>query len=67
MAPLLEMVGDWRIFLAGGLEEEDLAALRSHERTGRPLGEKSFLAGIEAQLGRSLAKRKPGPKTFRDK
>ena len=67
VAPLLEMVGDWKTFLAGGLEEEDLSALRSHERTGRPLGEMSFLAGIEAQLGRSLAKRKPGPKKRRDK
>jgi hypothetical protein len=38
------------------LEEEDLAALRSHERTGRPLGEKNFLAETEAQLSRSLAK-----------
>ena len=62
VAPLLEMVGDWKTFLAGGLEEEDLAALRSHERTGRPLGEKSFVAGIEAQLNRSLAKQKPEPK-----
>jgi putative transposase len=62
VAPLLEMVGDWKTFLAGGLAADDLETLRSHERTGRPLGGKSFVAGIEAQLGRSLAKRKPGPK-----
>jgi putative transposase len=62
------MVRDWETYLAGGLEEEeDLAALRSHERTGRPLGEKNFVARIEAQLGRSLAKRKPGPKKPRDR
>jgi putative transposase len=48
VAPLLEMVGDWKTFLAGGLAAEDLAALRSHERSGRPLGETSFLAGMEA-------------------
>jgi hypothetical protein len=48
------MMGDWKTFLAGGL--------RGHERTGRPLGGKSFLAGIETQLGRRFAKRKPGPK-----
>jgi hypothetical protein len=54
-----------KTFLAGGLKE-DLAALRSHEPSGRPLGEKSFLAGIEAQLGSSFAKRKPKPKKPRD-
>jgi putative transposase len=67
VAPLLGMVGDWKTFLAGGLAGDDLAALRSHERTGRPLGKKSFVAGIEAQLGRSLAKCKPGPKKHIDK
>jgi hypothetical protein len=32
VAPLLEMVGDWKTLLSGGLEE-DLATLRSRERT----------------------------------
>ena len=40
--PLLEMVGNWKSFLA--LSEEDaLSLLKKHERSGRPLGETSFV------------------------
>ncbi len=65
VAPLLEMVGDWKTFLAGGLEEEDLEALRSHERTGRPLGSPSFADCIERTLGRPLLPQKRDPKAKR--
>ncbi len=61
-APLLEAVGDWRGFLGGGLGDDDLAAIRKHERTGRPLGCDAFVASLETVLGRSLKRRKPGPK-----
>ena len=60
--PLLDGVGDWRAFLDGGLGEEALEALRRHERTGRPLGSTAFVERLERMLGRSLKKRKPGPK-----
>ena len=62
VAPLLERVPDWRGFLAGGLEEEALEALRRHTRTGRPLGNPAFLARLEARLGRRLRPGKPGPR-----
>ena len=62
VAPLLDAVGDWRAFLAGGLDEADLAAIRKHERTGRPLGSDAFLARLERKLGRPLRRGKPGPK-----
>ena len=61
-APLLELVPDWRGFLAGGLEDGDLEALRRHTRTGRPLGNPAFLARLEARLGRRLRPGKPGPR-----
>jgi len=60
--PLLEIVGDWPAFLSGGLSSVDYAALRAHERTGRPLGDDPFVDRLEADLGRKLKKRKPGPK-----
>lgn len=62
--PLLEMVGDWRTFLDsdGDPKSRAFEALRSGERTGRPLGDDAFLAGLEAQTGRQLKRRKPGPK-----
>ena len=62
VAPLLEAVPDWATFLEGGLSGEENELLRQHERTGRPLGDDQFVAGLEVTLGRSLKKKKPGPK-----
>ena len=62
VAPLLELAGDWKTFLAGGLEAAELDAIRAHERSGRPLGSDAFLEGLEARLGRPLKKRKAGRK-----
>ncbi|MFZ3114420.1 MAG: hypothetical protein WA121_02310, partial [Syntrophales bacterium] len=35
---------------------------RSHERTGRPLGDAGFLKRIEESVCRVLQRQKPGPK-----
>jgi putative transposase len=61
-APLLEREPDWATFLAGGLDPHAHAAIRSAERTGRPLGDEAFTAGLEQSLGRRLARQKPGRK-----
>lgn len=61
-APLLEQVRSWRSFLAEGTSEEERKAVRAHESTGRPLGSPAFVARLEKRLGRTLARRKPGPK-----
>ena len=63
--PLLDMVGDWAAFLAGGLGEDEGNVLRKHERSGRPLGGAGFIERLETVLGRSLKKGKPGPKRGR--
>ena len=63
--PLLDMVGDWATFLAGGLGEDEGNVLRKHERSGRPLGGAGFIERLETELGRSLKKGKPGPKRAR--
>jgi hypothetical protein len=47
--PLLEMVGNWRNFLALTSAEE-VELFYRYERTGRPLGSKSFLDQLEQQL-----------------
>jgi len=60
--PMRSAVGDWSSFLTVDVQECEMAALRSHERTGRPLGGAGFLQALEAQLGRPLHKRKPGPR-----
>jgi putative transposase len=61
-APLIDRIGDWRAFLAEGASEEEREAVRRHESTGRPLGSPAFIARLEKRLGRTLARRKPGPK-----
>lgn len=60
--PLLEREGRWAAFLAAGLPAEAHAAIRAAERTGRPLGGADFTARLEASLGRTLARQKPGRK-----
>ena len=59
--PLAAEVRDWRRLLSEEEDEEAVAALRSHLRTGRPLGDEGFVAGLEKSLGRPLHRRKPGP------
>lgn len=61
VSPLLEMVGDWKTFLAGA-NEELLNNIRKHERSGRPLGSEEFVESLEADLNRTLKPEKPGPK-----
>ena len=54
VAPLLGLVPDWQGFLNTALNENELARLRRHERTGRPLGDESFLRRLEKRVGRVL-------------
>ena len=61
VAPLLGMVSDWGRFLAASSEEQE-AALRRHERTGRPAGGEGFVAELERLTGRRLRPQKRGPK-----
>lgn len=63
--PLLEMVGDWRLFL-GRAGEEEMNDIRKHERTGRPLGAESFIERLESAMDRPLKRGKPGPKGKRN-
>jgi REP-associated tyrosine transposase len=62
VTPLLEMAGDWRLFLEGAGEEDTLNEIRRHERSGRPLGAEGFVERLESALERTLKRGKPGPK-----
>jgi len=59
--PLLDMVNDWQSFLTL-TDEEGLALLKKHERSGRPLWEVSFVERLEEELERLLRPAKRGPK-----
>ena len=61
--PLLEIVNKpWEKFLVSDTQEQEIALLRKHERTGRPLGGDSFIESLERLLDRDLKPQKPGPK-----
>ena len=55
-------VDDWRGYVAAGLGQEQAALSRRHERTGRPLGNATFLKRLESTLGRVLRRKPPGRK-----
>jgi len=55
-------VADWAAFLAQGIGETECETIRRGERTGRPLGDKDFVARLEAETGRTLAPQKAGRK-----
>ena len=62
VSPLLERIDDWKSFIKDGLDSGAHEAIRAAERTGRPLGDKSFIRRLEKKLDRTLTRRKPGPK-----
>jgi putative transposase len=62
VAPLLGMVADWNAFLDSAVPEEELTELRRHVRTGRPLGDETFVGRLEEMVGRTLKPQKRGPK-----
>jgi putative transposase len=64
--PLLELAGDWKLFLSDP-DEEDANKIRGHERTGRALGEDTFLDFLETNLQRAVKPRKAGRKKKSDK
>lgn len=57
---LTQITGDWRMFLAQEDLEEETNALRRHTRTGRPLGDETFLQHLESILHRSLRPKRGG-------
>ena len=59
--PLLDIVSDWQSFLTL-TDEEELSLLKKHERSGRPLGDVSFIERLEGELERQLRPAKRGPK-----
>ena len=61
--PLLEFVREpWKEFLQREVPDHDQNLFRKHERSGRPLGEDSFIVEMESLLGRKLKTQKRGPK-----
>ena len=65
VAPLLAMIADWNAFVQSAVPEEELRQIRRHGRTGRPLGDETFVGRLEGLVGRVLKPPKRGPKPKR--
>jgi putative transposase len=55
---LLDQIDDWAKYV--GVSSNDYEQLRSHTKTGRPLGSESFLKHAEKLSGIPLSKKNPG-------
>lgn len=60
--PLLRIEPNWSDFLNSEINASIVDTLRKHENTGRPLGDKRFIAKVEMATGKIMAPQKPGPK-----
>lgn len=59
---LLGGIEDWTSFLAEAPSELEIALIRNHELSGRPLGDESFIRQLEKTAGRVLSLKKRGRK-----
>ncbi|MCK5655461.1 MAG: transposase [Candidatus Aureabacteria bacterium] len=57
---LRELIGDWKDFLNIATNNDDTKLLQLHERTGRPLGDNTFIEKMESMLKIKLKKKRAG-------
>lgn len=60
--PMLGRVSHWPSYLSAGNTEPSLESIRQHASSGRPAGDETFIEKLESLSGRTLKKKKPGPK-----
>lgn len=65
--PMLKIISCWTDFIREPVSEVKAESIRKHERTGRPLSSDYFIERLESETGRSLRKKKTGPKGPRKK
>ena len=64
--PLIELVDkNWADFLNQDISPEIRIQLQQHERTGRPIGDLTFIEKLETLLGVRLKLKKPGRKSLK--
>ncbi len=67
VAPMLAMVNDWRGLLDSAMREEQLRDSRDHGRTGRPLGNATFVERIVCRTLGETRWSRPKPTKARPK
>jgi putative transposase len=56
-------IGNWAEFLSIDVPGLERDLIERHSRTGRPLGDRRFVAALEKKLHRPLKPQKPGPRS----
>lgn len=60
---MLDRISDWPSYLSKDDTTQEInEMLNKHSRTGRPLGDESFIRQLEIDTGLCLTPQKPGPK-----
>jgi putative transposase len=59
---LTGLIDDWARYLNEDITEQQLHDMRSHSRSGLPLGGARFIRKLENEVGRKLVRLRPGPK-----
>ena len=60
--PMLGRITDWRNYLSDTKDSDRCSELlAAHSRTGRPLGDTTFIKKLEDLTGRTLQAKRPGP------
>ncbi|MEJ2135931.1 MAG: transposase [Desulfofustis sp.] len=49
--PLLNLVPEWKELLYQGISEKEVETIKTHEKTGRPLGNERFIEKVELLRG----------------
>jgi len=61
--PMLDRIDNWTSYLSKDDTAQEInETLNKHTRTGRPLGDESFIRQLEVVTGLRLMPQKPGPK-----
>ena len=60
--PMLDRVRNWSEYLSGRTLDADVALIRQHARTGRPLGGLEFIQNLEKLTGCDFTPKCPGRK-----
>ena len=60
--PFVSGISDWASYLEMETDDLNKKLLRTHTKTGRPLGDDEFIDKLEKLTGRNLKRKKTGPK-----
>jgi len=62
VAPLLNLIVDWKKYLELDITKEDSEKIKCHAQSGVPLGNETFISDLEERFGMDFRPKKRGPK-----